>query len=119
MGAEGAPDVRVAVAQGQQVVRLGQLDGGHQEADDAALAGTVQRRLALVRRQVLQVAVGVDEARHRTSVPGGTSRSGWSSTGWPSSEAASTMPRDSTPISLAGCRLATTTTWRPTSDSGS
>ena len=55
----------------------------------------------------------------RTVVPGGTSRSGCSRTGLPSSDAANTMPFDSMPISFAGFRLATTTTSLPTRSSAS
>src|SRR6185503_20243307 len=49
-------------------------------------------------------------------VPGGTSWSKVRSTALPSWDAASTMPLDSTPMSLAGLRLATKATLRPTSD---
>src|SRR5882724_329683 len=53
--------------------------------------------------------------------PIGTSSRKPASTGLPSSptEAATIMPFDSSPRSLRGCRLATMTTLRPMSDSGS
>ena len=68
-------------------------------------------------REHLHVAVRV--ADHFTRVPGGTSASGTRITGSPlsASDAASTIPSDSSPMSLAGCRLATTTTVFPTSAS--
>ncbi len=51
--------------------------------------------------------------------PTGTSSRNPASTGLPSPrEAATIMPFDSRPRSLRGCRLATITTLRPTSDSG-
>src|SRR4029077_6083110 len=118
---QGAPDVRMAMTEGEDLLGLIQPDRRHQEAADAALAGGVQGPLPLVRRQALQMAVGVDENAHRfyrTRVPLGTATAGCSSTGLPSSEAARTMPFDSTPMSLAGWRVATTTTCLPTSSSG-
>ena len=51
-------------------------------------------------------------------LPTSHSRSGRSSTTPPASLAASNMPCDSSPRSMASCRLLTTTIWRPTSCSG-
>src|SRR5687767_14303204 len=56
--------------------------------------------------------------RQRTFVPAGTLGSTLIRLGSPSIDAASTMPFDSTPINVAGCRFATITTFRPTSSSG-
>ena len=123
MDSQGAPDVRMAVAEGEDVLSLIQPDRGDEETPHAPLPRRVEGALALVGRQALQMAVGVDRTggigrAHLTRVPLGTGASGRSRTGWPSSEAASTMPWDSTPISLAGWRFATTTTCRPTSSAG-
>ncbi len=49
MGAEGAPDVGVPTTQLEDFVGLLELDGRHQKATHAALAGGVERRLDLVR----------------------------------------------------------------------
>lgn len=57
-------------------------------------------------------------AGHFTFVPAGTLGSTLSRLGSPSIDAASTIPFDSTPISLAGCRFATITTFLPTRSSG-
>ena len=62
MDPQGAPDVRMAVAEGEDVLGLLQLDGGHQEPPHAALPGRVESALALLRRQALEMAVGVDRA---------------------------------------------------------
>src|SRR5204862_3384889 len=60
------------------------------------------------------------ERFYRTLLPGGGGSSNDRSTGLPPSGlAASTMPFDSTPISVAGCRLNTITIVRPTRASGS
>ena len=66
---------------------------------------------------------GADElvagrVHHFTFAPGGRSRSSVSRPSAPSSEPARIMPCDSTPMSLAGCRLATTTTFFPTRSAG-
>src|SRR5712691_11783924 len=58
------------------------------------------------------------ERAYLTLAPGGTSASKVHSTALPSTDAASTMPFDSTPISFAGFRSATITTFFPTSVSG-
>ena len=86
MDPQSAPDVRMAVAEGEDVLGLVELDGGHEEASHAPLPGRVESALALVRRQVLQVAVGVDgtgqvRRAHLTRVPLGTGAAGCSSTG--------------------------------------
>ena len=62
MDAQGAPDVRMAVAEGEDVLGLVEPDGRDEEAPHPALPRAVEGPLALVRRQVLQVAVGVDRA---------------------------------------------------------
>lgn len=127
MSPQSAPDVRMAMAEGEEILGLGELGGRHEEAPDAPLPSRVQSPLALVRPQVLEVAVGVDgtgqirrkiRRAHLTLVPLGTGAAGCSSTGEPSTEAARTMPLDSTPMSLAGWRFATTTTCLPTRSSG-
>ena len=91
------PPVRDGQARGEVV---GQLVGGRPARDDE----------------------GYEEERGRadyfTFVPGGTSASNVQSTALPSSDAASTIPNDSTPMSFAGFRFATRTTFLPTSDSG-
>ncbi len=53
-----------------------------------------------------------------TPVPGGTSSSADSRYGAPSMDAARSIPRDSTPMSLVGWRLATTTMRLPTRSAG-
>src|SRR5205085_1358337 len=69
----------------------------------------------------LQVAVRVAEngKAHFTRVPGGTPSATASSDGSPVSPtaAARTIPFDSTPMSFAGLRFATMTTFLPTSSS--
>ena len=71
----------------------------------------------------LEVAVGVGEDRrgYLTVLPGGTSAATSRSDGSPASPtvAARTIPLDSTPMSFAGFRFATMTTFFPTSASGS
>src|SRR5262249_48398143 len=63
------------------------------------------------KRGVRQVAVGID---HLTRVPGAGGSSNETNKGLPPSGlAASTIPFDSTPISLAGFKLNTMTTVRP------
>src|SRR6266852_5148941 len=70
-----------------------------------------------VKLLTVQMTVGVDQA-HFSLAPTGTSSRNPASTGLPpSSEAATIMPFDSTPRSLRGARLATMTTFRPTSGS--
>ena len=123
VGPQGAPDVRMAVAESEDVLGLVELDRRDQEPPHAPLPGRVEGALALLRRQALEMAVGVDRARevglaHLTRVPFGTWAPGWSRTGLPSSEAARIIPCDSTPISFAGWRFATTTTCLPTRSSG-
>jgi len=117
MDAERAPDVRMAMAEGEDLVRIVETDGGHEEAPHPPFARGVQGPFALVGGEALQMAVRVDQA-HLTRVPLGTWTSGWSSTGLPSIEAASTMPCDSIPMSLAGWRFATTITCLFTRSSG-
>ena len=56
---------------------------------------------------------------HFTFVPGATAASNVQSTALPSTEPASTIPFDSTPMSFAGFRFATSTIVFPTSASGS
>ena len=60
-----------------------------------------------------------ETAAHFTFVPGATSASKEQSTALPSIDPASTMPFDSTPISFAGLRFATTMTVLPTRASAS
>ena len=55
----------------------------------------------------------------RDVAPEGKSLSRVSSDSVPPCSAASTIPFDSTPMSVAGCRLATMTTFRPTRSAGS
>src|SRR6185503_1787169 len=78
--------------------------------------------LVAVGIEVLQRQVGVavaEQGRYFTFQPGGTGSSVVRMYGWPpASEAASSIPCETTPLSLAGLRLATTTTVLPTSDSG-
>src|SRR5689334_2431079 len=114
---ERAPDVRGSMAEGEHVIRVIELDGRDEEALHPPLARGVQGPFALVGGEALQVAVRVDQA-HLTRVPLGTWTPGWRSTGLPSIEAASTMPCDSIPMSLAGWRFATTTTCLFTRSSG-
>ena len=57
-------------------------------------------------------------SRHLTFVPAGTFGSTLNSDGSPSIDAASTIPFDSIPISLAGSRFATMTIFRPTTSPG-
>ncbi len=61
--------------------------------------------------------LGRQPSRYLTGVPEGTSAPGCTSTGLPSTEAARTMPWDSTPISFTGSRLVTITTCLPMSSS--
>src|SRR5439155_20951684 len=58
------------------------------------------------------------QRRHVIFVPGGRSRSSVSTASFPSVEPARTMPLDSIPISCAGSRFATTTTFLPTRSAG-
>src|SRR5262249_29643294 len=55
---------------------------------------------------------------HFTFEPGGRSRSGITTPRPCPPSPASTMPCDSMPISFAGCRFATTTTFLPTRSAG-
>src|ERR1700688_1751707 len=59
MHAEGAPDVRVAMAEGEDVLGLIQARGRHQEAADAALARRVERLLALGGGETMQGTVRI------------------------------------------------------------
>ncbi len=75
------------------------------EIDDEGLVGEMAMRI---------------DHHYRTRLPGGGGSSKATSMGRPPSGlAASTMPFDSTPMSFAGFRLATTATSRPTSASAS
>src|SRR5690606_14757180 len=81
------------------------------------------RRLLPLESGIRQVEVHVDPAPerslHRTRLPGGSSSWTVTNPNRPSGpEAARIMPWESSPRSRAGFRLATTTTWRPTSSSG-
>jgi len=84
---------------------------------DAGGAGAIDDRLEVAGELGSgEMTMAVD---HRTRAPGGTSRSKPRRIGWPPSGLpASTIPLDSTPISVAGCRFATITIVRPTSCSG-
>lgn len=61
MDAESAPDVRLALAERQQVIGVVEAHGGNQESAHAALPRAIEQRAPLVPAVVLQVAVGVDE----------------------------------------------------------
>ena|SRR5436305_13706981 len=117
---QGTPDIGMTMAEGEDVLGLVQLDRRHEESPHSPLARRVESALALLGRQALEMTMGIDRTRraHLTCVPLGTWAAGWSRTGLPSSEAASTIPCDSTPISFAGWRFATTITCLPTSSSG-
>ena len=120
---ERAPDVLLRPAQREEILRLVELGRRHEKALDPTIARPRDRRGARLRLEVLQVAVRIDEkgARaHFTRVPFGAPEAcGRTRIGLPSaSVAARIMPRDSTPMSFAGLRFATTTTWWPTSSSG-
>ena len=86
-------------AEREQVLGLIETSRRHEKAGDAACPRAVERRLTLARLEAVEVTVRIDDAgercsAHRTRVPGGTSRSGWSSTASPSCEAARTIPCD-------------------------
>ena len=111
------------------VARVGERRSGDQEPETpAARARAITSGSASVRGH-LEVAVqsASDRSSPRlvtyfTMLPGGTSAGTSRSDGSPVSPtvAASTIPFDSTPMSLAGFRFATiTTTFLPTSASGS
>src|SRR5690606_6580183 len=71
---------------------------------------------------VIQMGVGVNELQrhHFTLLPDGRALSGWMMARVPSGpEAASSMPLETWPLSLAGFKLATTTTCLPTKEAGS
>ncbi len=62
MGPQGAPDVRMAVAEGENLLGLGQLDRRDEEPPHPPLPGRVEGPLALLGRQALEMAVGVDRS---------------------------------------------------------
>src|SRR6202012_6161198 len=100
MGPERAPDGRVPVAEGEDLLGLVQPDGGDEESPHPPLPGRVEGALALLRRHALEVAMGVDEAgkvarTHFARVPLGPWTSGWSSTGGSTSDADTSIPLDS------------------------
>ena len=64
------------------------------------------------------VFIELRQRGHVIFVPGGRSRSSVSTASFPSVDAASTIPLDSIPMSFAGSRFATTTTFLPTSSAG-
>ncbi len=99
------------------------LVAGREDAErviHAGGAGPFDDRVEVTGEHLVgEMAVRVDHARYRTREPSGGGASNPTTTGAPPSGlAASTMPLDSMPMSLAGFRLATTTRVRPTSDSG-
>jgi hypothetical protein len=59
--AERAPDPFFRLAEREQVVRLVEPDRRDQEPPDSALPGALDDRPPLVEREVLEMAVGVDE----------------------------------------------------------
>src|SRR5262245_61774171 len=118
MDADGRDD---ALPRGREpgcCLRVGERRPGHEKAPDPG--GPRPGDLPVRVRRHVQVAVGVGED-HLTMLPLGTSEGTSSSTGFPSSptDAARTIPFDSTPMSFAGFRFATTTMLRPTSAPGS
>ena len=117
--AEGAPHSLVRLREGETGKRRGSVIahgddvrepvGGHGR-DDVLRLGCEPL--------VGEMAMGVDE-HQQTSLPAGTRFSGATSTTSPSADTAqSSMPWLSMPRSLAGLRLATTTTCLPTISSG-
>ena len=137
-----ARDVAERAAQDANALAEGAVGHHHVAPHDAVDVAAVDRLVAACDEQREQVEVARDERhrqarereraaperqlegaeavplRHLTFVPGATSVSNVQSTALPSTEAASTMPFDSTPMSFAGFRFATSTTFRPTSASG-
>ena len=103
------PALRVGQALGEVV---GDLAGGARTAESGGGGEGSQR-------QPGRRAQGHPPRRYLTFVPGATSESNVHRTARPSTEAASTMPLDSTPISLAGFRFATSTIFLPINASGS
>ena len=89
-----------------------------QRSRHAGLSGPLNHRVEIAgERLVGEVTMRIN---HRMREPGGTSPSKATSVGLPPSGlAARIMPFDSMPISLAGFKLNTTPTVRPTSCSGS
>ena len=67
---------------------------------------------------VVEMTVRIGQSHFRRAPTGVFSGNAASTGGPPSSDAATTMPFDSTPRSLRGSRLATMATLRPTSSSG-
>src|SRR6185369_6287214 len=100
---------RPAIGEGQPAGQVvGELATGGRTAETRHGQDGGQRR----RRRAPQ------RGRYLILVPGGTSPSNVQRTALPSSDAASTMPLLSTPMSFAGLRFATTATVLPGSDSG-
>ena len=105
---------------------------GHSSADSAALIVVLEKNAAVRTRDAIGTNyLGVFTKRDRvlakklavvyfSFAPLGTSSRKLASTGWPSSptEAASSMPLDSSPRILRGWRFATITILRPTKFSG-
>jgi len=69
MDAEGAPDALLRLGEGEQILRLLQPHRRNQEAPNSALPRALQRAQPFVVREVLQVAMRVDQhARARAEV---------------------------------------------------
>src|SRR5262245_60327657 len=116
-GPAGACDLEVAL-------RVGEARRRRQDLGDAGLKRPVedQRNLPceLIHREMgvgVHARVGFN-ARHFTTLPGGTSSSKVAMIGDPAASAARIIPWDSTPLSFAGLRLATMMTVLPTRLSG-
>ena len=96
---------------------------GRQDAEhpiESGHSGPLDDRGQIFRKCVIrEVAVRIEHQRTRVPGGGGGSSNRTSDGLPPSRLAASTIPFDSTPISLAGFKLATTTTVRPTRSSAS
>src|SRR4029077_16754170 len=105
-------------APGRFLARIEQLEGVEQEGERQPHREGEQGEQVQVLAEEAE-RLPEDGAHYLTLEPEGTSLSRVSSDTVPSWEAASTMPMDSTPIRVAGSRLATITTLRPTRASGS
>src|SRR5437867_4178858 len=85
-------------------------------SDDGNVASMRSRKWGVVESSHMRQSFGAN--LYFTFVPAGTDGSTLRSDGSPPIEAASTIPFDSMPISFAGCRFATITTFLPTNSSG-